>query len=252
MKVSAVIITFNEERNIDRCLSSLQGMVDEILVVDSYSEDRTAEICQLYGVRFEQHPFEGHIQQKNYAMQLAAHDWVLSLDADEALTPELADALMSARKGAVATTAFELKRLTNFCGKWIRHTGWYPDPKVRLWNRNHGQWGGQNPHDRVVLSDGVKVCRLSGDLVHYSFYTLEEHVAQIQKFSSIAARAAYDNGKRSHFLVHILLGPLFNFFKKYFLQAGFLDGYYGFVISYNTAYYKFLKYAKLREIQQAQ
>jgi len=250
MKISVVIITFNEERNIGRCLESLGNVADEVIVVDSYSTDGTKEICEKHSVKFIEHVFEGHIQQKNYAMKLATHDWVLSLDADEALTDELRESIIKAKKSD-NVDAWELKRLTNFCGKWIKHTGWYPDKKIRLWKKNIGEWGGQNPHDRVVLSDGVKVGQLSGDLLHYSFYTLSEHIQQIQKFSSIAAESAYANGKRANFLTNILIGPGFTFFKKYVLQAGFLDGYFGFVISVNTAYSKYLKYIKLRELQKS-
>lgn len=247
MKISAVIITYNEERNIERCLSSLDGLVDEIVVVDSLSTDGTKEICERFDVRFIEHPFEGHIQQKNFTMEQAANDWVLSLDADEALTDELKSSISNVDLDS--HQAFRLKRLTNFCGKWIRHCGWYPDKKTRLWNRTSGRWGGLNPHDRVEMNDGVTVGELDGDLLHYSFYNLSEHTAQIQKFSTLAAQAAFEAGKRSSVFKNIILGPFYTFIKKYFLQAGFLDGYFGFIISINTAYSKFLKYVKLREIQ---
>lgn len=248
MKISVVIITFNEERNIGRCLESLQDVADEIVVVDSFSMDRTKAICDEYDVRFEEHKFEGHIQQKNYALSRAENDWVLSLDADEALTDELRVSISSV-KSQEAFDGYELKRLTNFCGKWVRHCGWYPDKKIRLWDKNKGQWGGQNPHDKVVMKEGVKIGQLDGDLLHYSFYELSEHIAQIQKFSSIAAQAAFENGKRANLLTNIIIGPWYTFIKKFILQAGFLDGYTGFIISINTAYSKFLKYIKLREIQ---
>lgn len=249
MKISAVIITFNEEKNIGRCLGSLQGVVDEIVVIDSFSTDKTAEICAAYNVRFETNLFEGHIQQKNHAMRRATHEWVLSLDADEALTDELKKGI-EAVKGNETFDGYELSRLTNFCGQWIHHAGWYPDRKVRLWNRTKGEWGGQNPHDKVIMKKGAKIGRLKGDLLHYSFYTIEQHVQTIQKFSTIAAESAYKNGKRANLVVNILIGPWFTFIKKYFLQLGFLDGYFGLVISVNTAYSRFLKYIKLREIQQ--
>lgn len=247
-KISAVIITFNEERNIKRCLTSLQGVVDEIVVVDSFSKDKTREICESFSVRFIQNPFEGHIQQKNYALTQAENDWVLSLDADEALDSSLRESILNIKKD-FSHKAYQCKRLTNFCGKWIRHTGWYPDKKIRLWNRQIGKWGGQNPHDRVVLHDGVEIGELNGDLLHYSFYAIAEHIAQIQKFSTIAAQSAYQNGKRAGLIKNIILGPFYTFFKKFILQKGFMDGYFGFVISINTAYSKFLKYIKLKEIQ---
>ncbi len=251
LKISVVIITFNEERNIGRCLESIGAVGAEVVVVDSFSTDRTKEICKKYNVRFIEHEFKGHIQQKNYALELAKNDWVLSLDADEELSDELRESIL-AIDNIDKIVAWQLKRLTNFCGKWIKHTGWYPDRKVRLWNKNFGKWGGQNPHDRVTLNGGANVGQLSGDLLHYSFYTLYEHIQQIQKFSSIAAESAFANGKRSNLFSNILIGPFYTFLKKYILQAGFLDGYYGFVISMNTAYSKFLKYIKLRELENSE
>lgn len=248
MKISAVIITYNEEKNILRCLESLQGIVDEVLVVDSFSNDGTKQICASMGVRFVENAFEGHIQQKNFAMNLASNEWVLSLDADEALTQELRSSISELAESD-ENTAYEFKRLTSFCGKWIKHCGWYPDKKVRLWNRKNGQWGGQNPHDKVVLKNSSKVIVLKGDLLHYSFYSIEQHVQTIQKFSSIAAQSAYDNGKCSNLTINIIIGPAFTFFKKYILQLGFLDGYFGLIISVNTSYSRFLKYIKLREIE---
>ena len=250
VKISVVIITFNEERNIARCLVSLGGVADEIIVVDSFSTDATKKKCKRHQVKWFQHAFESHIQQKNYALSLASNEWVLSLDADEALSDELRKSILEMKK-LEGLDAWELKRLTNFCGKWIRHAGWYPDTKVRLWKKSMAEWGGQNPHDRVVLKPNTKVGQLSGDLFHYSFYSLAEHVQQIQKFSSIAAESAYANGKRANFVRNVLIGPAFTFFKKFLLQAGFLDGYFGFVISVNTAFSKYLKYIKLKELERA-
>ena len=249
MKISAVIITFNEERNIDRCLRSLVTVADEILVVDSFSTDQTERICLSHGARFIQNKFPGHIEQKNFAMEHAANDWVLSLDADEALTEDLQRSILSVKPDLGKHGGYKLKRLTSFCGKWVRHTGWYPDKKIRLWNREEGRWGGQNPHDKVIMNPGVSIGQLEGDLLHYSFYELKDHIDTIQKFSSIAAQSAYENGKRANLLTNVLLGPLYTFVKKYFFQLGFLDGYTGFIISMNSAFSKFLKYTKLREIQ---
>ena len=251
LSISAVIITFNEDRNITRCLQSLKDVADEIIVVDSFSSDDTKIICDKFPVRFVQHAFEGHIQQKNYALSLASNDWVLSLDADEALSEDLQKNIKRI-KMEDALVAWKMKRLTNFCGKWVKHTGWYPDKKVRLWKKSTGQWGGQNPHDRVVLSNGVPLGELSGDLLHYSFYSIAEHIQQIQNFSTIAAESAYANGKRASLVFNIVLGPGYTFIKKYFLQMGFLDGYTGLIISVNTAFSKFLKYVKLRELQNSQ
>lgn len=141
IKLSAVIITYNEEDNIERCLESLEKTADEILVVDSFSSDRTAEICKSKGVEFIQHSFEGHIEQKNYALSRASNDYVLSLDADEALSDKLIQSIRAAKQNW-STNGYSVNRLTNYCGKWIRHCGWYPDKKIRLWDKRKGTWGG--------------------------------------------------------------------------------------------------------------
>jgi len=248
VKISAVVITYNEEKNIGRCLDSLMGTVDEIVVVDSYSTDATAEICQKKGVDFIQHPFEGHIEQKNYALTCAGSDYVLSLDADEALSAELQRSIQAAAADWNAD-GFWISRLTNYCGRWIRHCGWYPDRKIRLWDRRKGGWGGVNPHDHVVMDDPGGLRTLSGDLLHFSYPTIQSHISQINSFSGIAARAAFERGRRSNLALDICLNPLLTFFKKYLLKLGLLDGYEGFVISISTAYGKFLKYIKLRELE---
>ncbi|MBS3757572.1 MAG: glycosyltransferase family 2 protein [Desulfobacterales bacterium] len=247
IKISAVIITYNEERNIRRCLESLQDIADEIVVVDSYSTDRTEDICREMGAIFVQHPFDGHIEQKNYALGQANHDVILSLDADEALSDELRESIRSA-KNHWDSDGYCFNRLTSYCGKWIRHCGWYPDEKIRLWDKHRGQWGGTNPHDRVVMSEDSTVKHLAGVLLHYSYHSIRQQVEQINSFSDLSARAAYEKGKKPIFIKDILLNPVFTFLKMYILQRGFLDGYYGFVISANSSFSKFLKYIKLREL----
>jgi glycosyltransferase involved in cell wall biosynthesis len=251
IKISAVIITYNEEANIERCLESIQGMADEVVVVDSFSSDRTAAICKSYGVEFIQHPFEGHIEQKNYALSCAGNDYVLSLDADEALSDSLYQSIRAAKLNWDAD-GYSLNRLTNYCGKWIRHCGWYPDKKIRLWDRRKGHWGGVNPHDHVVMDANSRIGHLHGDLFHYSYPTIRDHVSQINSFSEIAARAAFADGRQSNLLLDVGLNPFFTFIKKYFLKLGILDGYEGLVISTSTAYGKFLKYIKLRELEKKQ
>lgn len=242
--ISAVIITYNEEANIARCLGSLQNVSDQILVVDSYSTDRTVEICQEYGAELIQHSFEGHIQQKNFAMQQARFDHVLSLDADEALTEELERSILDA-KASFDRDGYRFPRLTQYCGRWIRHCGWYPDRKLRLWDRRKGEWGGMNPHDRVIMEKGSDIEKLSGDLLHYSFPTIASHVETANKFSDIVADELHRKRKCPGFS-KILLNPPFTFLKKYLLQRGFLDGYYGFLVCVISSYYNFLKYAKGR------
>lgn len=247
INISAVIITLNEEANLGRCLDSLLGIADEILIVDSFSSDGTAEIARLKGARFIQNKFEGHIQQKNFAMIQAAHDYILSLDADEALSEELKKSIIQAKQNW-ANDAYSFNRLTNYCGKWIKYCGWYPDVKIRLWDRRKGKWGGENPHDKVIMEGGAAIKHLSGDLLHYSFPAISSHIRTANSFSDIAAREAHLKGRKSNLLLHIILNPWFTFIKKYFFQLGFLDGYYGFVICSISAFANFLKYTKLREL----
>lgn len=243
-KISAVIITFNEERNISRCLDSLQGIVDEIVVVDSYSTDRTQELVENSGARFIQNTFEGHIEQKNYALSQASHDWVLSLDADEALSDQLKDAIRQV-KTSINHDGYTMNRLSNYCGHWIRHGSWYPDTKLRLFDRTKIRWTGVNPHDKASPITTATVSHLKGDLLHFTYYTIEEHVRKLDYFSSIAAKAYFQKKKPAH-LWDLWVRPGFAFFRDFILRGGFLDGYYGWVIARFTAHYTFQKYVKLR------
>lgn len=246
-KISSVIITFNEEENIAGCIESLKPVADEIIVVDSNSTDRTGEICKEKGVTFIQHAFEGHIEQKNWAVQQAAYPVILSLDADEVLSPQLQQSILKVKE-EWNRDGYSFNRFNNYCGKWIKHCGWYPDRKIRLWHRDKGKWGGNNPHDKVVMSPGTTLGFLQGDLLHYSFHSIRQHMDQINKFSDIKANVAFNKGKRSNYLKLIFL-PFFKFIRNYFLKAGFLDGFYGWVICVNSAHSEFLKYAKLKHLQ---
>ena len=246
VKISAVIITFNEEKNIKRCLDSLVGVVDEIVVVDSYSTDRTEEICRSYDTVFLPHRFYGHIQQKNWAILQASFPHILSLDADEALSFELKDAILRVKEDW-RKDGYSFSRLTSYCGKWIRHTSWYPSRKLRLWDSRKGSWGGYNPHDRFILDPGASSSVLKGDLLHYSYYSVSEHLQQINSFSSIMARTYYERGVKVNFLT-LVFRPFWRFFKDFFIQRGFMDGYYGFVVSINSAYAVFLRFVKLRNL----
>jgi glycosyltransferase involved in cell wall biosynthesis len=246
MKLSAAIITYNEERNIERCLQSLQGIADDIVVVDSFSKDRTEEICKNYGVRFIPHVFEGHIQQKNYAIAQADGDWILSLDADEALSEDLKKAILEI-KAQPAFNGYKMNRLTNYCGHWVKHCGWYPDTKVRLIKKGHAQWTGVNPHDRLDMLNDEKTDYLQGDILHYSYYTREDHLKQIEYFGDIAAKELHAAGK-SISTGMIYLKVIAQFVKSYFIRAGILDGSTGFTISRLSAYATFRKYSKLKEL----
>ena len=247
VSLSVVVITFNEERNIGRCLESVRGIADEVVVVDSFSTDRTEAICRQYGATFLQHPFEGHIQQKNYALSRATHPYVLSLDADEALSPELQQSVRHA-KSRWDTDAYEMARLTNYCGHWIKHTDWYPDRKTRLFDKRKAHWGGANPHDRIELEPGATQQRINGNLLHYSYHSISQHIRQLNYFTDIGAQVAFEKGKRAS-LPTVLVGPVIKFIKAYILRLGFLDGYYGFVVCAISAFASFLKYVKLRQLR---
>jgi glycosyltransferase involved in cell wall biosynthesis len=246
VQLSAVIITYNEENNIGRCLDSLLSVADEILVVDSYSTDRTKQICLQRGVRFLENRFVGHIEQKNYALNQAAYDYVLSLDADEALSPELTQAILQVKHTWVYD-GYSMNRLSSYCGKWIRHCGWYPDRKLRLWNRTKGKWGGSNPHDRVIMEQNSRQHHIPGDILHYTYYTISQHLQQIDFFTEIMSKEAFKNGKRSS-LIKLLFSPVVKFMKDYVIKLGFLDGYYGFVISSVSAFATYTKHLKIREL----
>ena len=246
MELSVVIITYNEEANIGRCLKSVQAVADDVVVVDSFSTDKTKQIVATHGARFVEHAFEGHIEQKNWAITQAKYPWVLSLDADEALDETLTAAILRIKQDPQAD-GYSMNRLTNYCGQWIKHGGWYPDVKLRLWNSQKGAWGGENPHDKYIMSPGSSTKHLKGNILHYSFYTEVEHDAQITAFTSIAAKALYAKGKRVGPLRPWIAGAA-KFMRDFVLRAGFLDGKAGYTIARKSALAKFLKYALLRRL----
>lgn len=247
IQLSVVIITFNEERNIERCLQSVLPVADEVIVLDSYSTDKTKEICENYNVRFEQHAFDGHIQQKNRAIQYTSNEYVLSLDADEALSECLSQSILKLKKGWGDKEGYYMNRLTNYCGKWIRHCGWYPDSKLRLFRKKDGQWTGTNPHDRFEVSDNQNTEKLKGDLLHYSYYTIKQHLDQVNYFSDILAKEQYNTKSAS--ILKIIVSPIFKFFRDYWIKLGFLDGYYGFIVCSISSFATLIKYAKIRQLQ---
>lgn len=243
VKISVTIITFNEEQNIARCLNSVIGIADEIIVVDSFSTDRTKEICLSYDVKFLENPFESMISQKSFALEQATHDHVLALDADESLSEELRQSVMAVKHNWQAD-AYLLNRLTNYRGQWIKHSGWYPDRKLRLFDKRKGAWGGQNPHDKVIMQEGAKVKKLRGDMLHYFCYNVRQHIDQINRYTEVAKDEMMARGKKTS-IVAIVVKPPFRFFRTYFLKLGFLDGFNGFFIAGLSAYTVFLKYTKL-------
>ncbi|MEI6815629.1 MAG: glycosyltransferase family 2 protein [Bacteroidota bacterium] len=248
VKISVVIITFNEELNIGRCLDSVKDIADEIVVVDSFSTDRTEAICKEYGVRFIKNKFDGHIEQKNFAAMQATNDHILSLDADEALSETLKQSIIHVKNNWQAD-GYCMNRIANYCGKWIRHSGWYPDTKNRLVDRRKGRWGGMNPHDRFIINNETNIVHLKGDILHYTYYSVDEHIIQVNKFSTIGAQSLHDKGIKSGW-IKIFIKPISKFIRNYFLKAGFLDGYSGYIICRITAFETFLKYLKLKKLNE--
>ena len=248
IQLSVVIITFNEEKNIARCIDSVASIAEDIVVIDSFSTDNTRLICEEKEVRFVEHKFDGHIEQKNWAITQAKYQHILSLDADEALTKELQEEIVNI-KNNWNHDGYRFNRLTNFCGTWIKHCGWYPDRKLRLWDSTKGKWGGVNPHDKVLMGKESSIGFVNLDILHYSFYTIEQHLKQIDYFTDISSRAAFEKGKSSS-RFKIFYKSTFKFFRDYILKLGFLDGYYGYVVCKNSAYAKRLKYSKLLELHQ--
>jgi len=248
--ISGVIITYNEEANIARCIDSMAGLVDEIVVVDSHSTDATRDICLAKGARVIERVFEGYREQKAFAVSQATNDVILSLDADEVMSDVLWDAVAKVRDGWAAD-GYAMNRLTSYCGQWIRHGGWYPDRQLRLWDRRRGGWSGGAVHERVVMATDATVERLDGDLLHYSFPTIQSHLDTISRYSDMAAADAHRRGERANILIDVVLNPCYTFFNKYVIRLGFLDGYYGFVVCGYSAIANFAKYTKLRALNRA-
>lgn len=246
IKLSVVIITYNEERNIRRCLESVKDVADEIVVIDSYSEDNTENICKQYKVRFYQNRFDGYSIQKNYGIRKASYPYILSLDADEALSEKLKKSIFNI-KNNWTHDAYSFNRLTNYCGKWIKFGGWYPDKKVRLWDSSKGLWGGMKVHEKVIFRTKVKIKHLKGNLLHYSYYSISDHADQGNKYSNVLAWAYYENGRNITF-IELLIRSGWRFFRDYFIKMGFLSGMYGFVISVISSHEVFLKYVKLKKL----
>jgi glycosyltransferase involved in cell wall biosynthesis len=243
MRLSVVIITFNEEKNIGRCIDSVKKVADEIIVVDSCSTDKTAEIAKSKGADVILQPFLGYVEQKNMALEVANNDFVLSLDADEALDKTLESSILEA-KNDFNFKGYSMNRCTNYCGKFIRHGAWYPDKKLRLIDKKNAYWGGDNPHDKLILKYESPIKHLKGDILHYSYNSIEEHVQQNNKFSTISAETYFKRGKKTN-VFKMIVHPFWAFFLGYILRGGFLDGFYGFVVALHVAHLSFLKHAKL-------
>lgn len=244
-QISVVIIAHNEEKNLPPCLEAARRVADEIIVVDSGSEDRTPEICLDFGVNYQIHPWEGYSGSKNFGTSLARYSWILSLDADEVLSEELIQQILKV-KVQPSADAYSMNRLTNYCGKWIRHSGWYPDTKIRLWKKEMASWKG-DVHEELVFNGNPSVILLHGDLLHYSIPSRDVHRNQIEKYSGIWAESAYNSGKKAGYMSRIFK-PAFRFISTYFFKLGFLDGRAGFAIASGSARSIYLRYSKLRNL----
>lgn len=240
-RLSACVITLNEERNLARLLESLRGIADEIVVVDSGSTDRTEAIARLHGARFEFREWTHYGEQKNHAAGIATAAWILSLDADEELSSELQSALLDWKKRVPQFDVYEMARKTWYLGGWIRHSGWYPDFKKRLYRKGTAKFAG-SLHETLQFCG--KCGRLAGDLLHYTIHEFAEHEANVEHYSTLAARHMFEQGKR-HWRGALWLATPWNFFHTYVVRAGFLDGYRGFLIARMAARTTRLKFAKL-------
>ena len=246
-KLSVVIITLNEEKNIEDCLLSVKEVADEILVVDSFSTDRTEEICVRFGARFVQNKWAGIVAQRNFAQNLAVNPVLLNLDADERLSPELAASILKEKQKGFPLKGYSMNRFNNYCGRWIKHGVYYPDRKLRLYHKDSGRVEGSNPHEWVELNGDFPVKKLQGDLLHFSFRSFSEHIAQMNKFSTISAETLYARGRKPS-AIKPFLSAFWAFFNSFIIRLGFLDGIYGYVIARNNSMYAFFKYAKLNEL----
>jgi (heptosyl)LPS beta-1,4-glucosyltransferase len=248
-KLSVIIITFNEERNIKRCLTSVIDIADEIIVVDSFSKDATEDICKSFTkLKFVQKEWQGYSETKNHANSIAENDYIFSIDADEALSEELKESIKKQKEEGLSYV-YQMNRMTNYCGRWIKYGSWYPDRKIRIWNRNLGQWQGEI-HEKINFQNEYQPFQLQGDLQHYSYYNVEEHYAQIEKFTSLSALELFNRGKRGS-VFKIFFSPIAKFIKDYVFLLGFLDGKAGFRIACLSAKATALKYKKLRKRHKA-
>jgi glycosyltransferase involved in cell wall biosynthesis len=237
--ISAVIITHNEERNIGRCLESLRGIADEVIVLDGHSSDRTIEICRAHGVQPIAQEWLGYARTKNLGNAMASHEYILSIDADEAVSPELRRSILAVKgdlKGA-----YRFSRLAFYCGKPIVHCGWYPDVKLRLFPKGRARWEGGHVHEELRPDPGLPVVQLEGDLLHYTYYQVSEHRERARRYAALAADKLRARGKAG-LLLKAAFSPVWRFLLMYFLRMGFLDGWRGWRICSITAQEVFRKY----------
>jgi glycosyltransferase involved in cell wall biosynthesis len=247
-EISAFVICLNEEKRIRRCLESLKWC-DEIIIVDSGSTDATLDICREYTSKIFHNDWPGYVAQKRFGLELCTREWVLNLDADEEVSDALRDEILREvldPKRSTGINGFFISRVVNYMNRWWRRGGWYPEYRLRLGRKAHTSWGGHDPHEKALVSGPVK--RLGGELFHYTYFDITDHVRRLNSYSSTAARSLFSHGKRSSSR-KLFLNPLSRFFKFYILKKGFLEGFPGFLVACLEGYYVFLKYVKLWELE---
>jgi len=247
IQLSVVVITYNEEDNIERCLKSIASIADEILIVDSFSTDNTIAVAESMGAKVIKNPFKGFIQQRSFATKHAKYDHILALDADEVVSPKLLQSIKAAKQDWTHDCYYN-NRLNRFGNRWIRHGAWYPDRKMRLFDRRKVTFGGIEPHDQIVPAQGATEKRLKGDLHHIMQENIFERIHKINEFSTVAARSLHQKGKKGSYF-RLFYKPLCRFLGDYFLKLGLLDGFYGFFLAVASAHYAFYREAKLMELQ---
>jgi len=245
VKISAVIITYNEAERLPAALKSLEGIASEIIVVDSHSTDETVRIARHFGCRVFERDWTNYADQKNFGQNQATYPWILSLDADERLSPELRQEIISLLPTEPDCAGFSVPRRVFYLGRWIRHGGWYPDRRVRLFRRNRARWEGEFVHEKLVIEGEVK--KLRGDLLHFPYRHITDHMRRINLFSELGAKKLYAGRKKCRWYHLVFLPPL-RFLRNYIFLGGFLDGFPGLVIAVLSSYAIFARYAKLREI----
>jgi glycosyltransferase involved in cell wall biosynthesis len=245
-EISAVIITFNEERNIARCIESLLPVMDEIIIIDSFSTDNTKEICSAYPVKFIENNWLGYSQTKNFGNSLATFNYIFSIDADEALSESLQQEILTLKKGKL-NGVYKVNRLTNYCGKWIYHSGWFPDWKIRLFPKEFSKWNNAIVHEELEFSHSLPEEKFQSVLEHYSYFSHEQHQQKADNYSLLTAKKYFDQKKKSMFFSPCLSG-LSRFISMYIIKLGFLDGRSGFIIAKISAKSNFLKYKELNRL----
>lgn len=246
--ISIVVITFNEAKNILRCLNSVTQVADEIIIIDSNSTDETEEICRKFNAKFIKRSFTDYADQRNVAFELSKMDYLFFLDADEVFSEHLINVLQKLKQTGMDKDAYKVNRFNNFCGKWIKHGMWYPERITRMVKNGHGKWLGRI-HETLQPIEGASIQLLKGDLLHYSYNNIESLVAKLNNYTTLQAIQMQEMNKKAT-LFKLYINPIWAFINGYFLRLGFLDGWEGYIIHKSISYQTMIKYAKLRKLNQ--